>query len=110
MRLYRYQNAPIFDADRISFQWNFGRFCHWRTRFDAEFCAMQGTLHPVTVQTTEVKRGIFVGTHIIHRVELARDVAHENALAIACIDTLNLSGLDFVYTASIESGVVHECS
>jgi hypothetical protein len=67
-------------------------------------------MHPIPVQTTEIKRGIFVGTHVIHRVKFAVDVADKNALAIACIDTLHLSGLDFVYTASIESGVVHECS
>lgn len=47
-------------------------------------------------------------THIIHRVKFTVDVANENALALACVDTLHLSGLDFVYTASIESGVVHE--
>jgi len=50
-----------------------------------------------------------VGAAVIYGVKFARHVANKDAFPIVRFYALGLAGLDFVYTACINLGVVHEC-
>lgn len=103
-----YQDPSVGNADRVGLQRDFRRFRDSFASPDIEFAAMQGAMHPIAMQAAEVKGGVFVRTHVIHSIETVIQVADEDAFAVADVDTFHFAGFDFVYTACIESGVIHE--
>jgi hypothetical protein len=67
--LHEHQNLFAHDFDRVDAQGDVGGFAGGIPGFQIEVAAMQGTLDPPVLNTTQEQGVVFMAAHLVHHVE-----------------------------------------